>query len=192
MKKVSGSWWNSSRQDNTHGRSLVRYLIMRRTKSTQALQQNGGGHAWELKLSFHRPRETAQRTRVLKQAIERGEEATTSLTGLSYPKAKHRSEMRWTRRRAIVSQRRIYRSRRKGRKCKPTDSRVMGLATPWYRKAGTSVESSIPCSHGRRTLVVKGAEEVENADTNSKYQDKAEGQRSENFIRPVSTGFSSR
>ncbi|RWW09867.1 hypothetical protein GW17_00026622 [Ensete ventricosum] len=32
----------------------------------------------------------------------------------------------------------------------------------------TSVESSIPCSHGRRTLVVKGAEEVENAEANSK------------------------
>ncbi|RZS06080.1 hypothetical protein BHM03_00036677 [Ensete ventricosum] len=41
-------------------------------------------------------------------------------------------------------------------------------------------------------LVVKGVEEVENAKANSKYQDTAEGQRPENFIRPVSTGFSSR
>ncbi|RRT54038.1 hypothetical protein B296_00046593, partial [Ensete ventricosum] len=37
---------------------------------------------------------------------------------------------------------------------------------------------------GGRTLVVKGAEEVENAKANSKYQDKAEGQRPRNFIRP--------
>ncbi|RRT34597.1 hypothetical protein B296_00036176 [Ensete ventricosum] len=28
------------------------------------------------------------------------------------------------------------------------DSRAMGLAAPWYRRGGTSVESSIPCSHG--------------------------------------------
>ncbi|RRT66244.1 hypothetical protein B296_00006578 [Ensete ventricosum] len=57
---------------------------------------------------------------------------------------------------------------------------------------GTSVESSIPCSHGGRALVVKEAEEVENAEANSKYRDKAEGQRSRNFIRPVSMSFSSR
>ncbi|RWW47506.1 hypothetical protein BHE74_00046493, partial [Ensete ventricosum] len=56
----------------------------------------------------------------------------------------------------------------------------------------TSVESSIPCSHGGRALVVKGAEEVENIEANSKYQDRAEGQRPRNFIRPVSMGFSSR
>ncbi|RWV80491.1 hypothetical protein GW17_00058236, partial [Ensete ventricosum] len=76
--------------------------------------------------------------------------------------------------------------------CKSTDSRAMGLAAPWYRRGGTSVESSIPCSHGGRALVVKGAEEVENAKTNSKYQDRAEGQRPKNFIRPVSMDFSSR
>ncbi|RZR91644.1 hypothetical protein BHM03_00019810, partial [Ensete ventricosum] len=52
---------------------------------------------------------------------------------------------------------------RKGRRCKTTDSRAMGLVAPWYRRGGTSVESSIPCSHGERALVVKGAEEVENA-----------------------------
>ncbi|RWW60384.1 hypothetical protein BHE74_00032625 [Ensete ventricosum] len=75
--------------------------------------------------------------------------------------------------------------------CKATDGRAMGLATPWYRRDG-SVESSIPCSHGGRALVVKGAEEVENAKANSKYQDKAEGQRPRNFIRLMSMGFSSR
>ncbi|RRT80815.1 hypothetical protein B296_00013116 [Ensete ventricosum] len=56
----------------------------------------------------------------------------------------------------------------------------------------TSVKSSIPCSHGGRALVVKGAEEVENAETNSKYQDREEGQRPKSFIRPVSMGFSPR
>ncbi|RZR75234.1 hypothetical protein BHM03_00052434 [Ensete ventricosum] len=42
-------------------------------------------------------------------------------------------------------------------------------------EGGTSVESSIPCSNGGRALVVKGAQEVENAEANSKYQDKTEG-----------------
>ncbi|RRT59659.1 hypothetical protein B296_00001005 [Ensete ventricosum] len=126
------------------------------------------------------------------QVVERGEEATRSLVGLSYPTAKRRLERRWTPRSTTVSQRRIYRSRRKGCRCKATDSRAMGLAAPWYRRCGTSVESSIPCSHGGRALVVKGAEEVENTKVNSKYQDRAEGQRPRNFIRPVSMGFSSR
>ncbi|RWW02827.1 hypothetical protein GW17_00034067 [Ensete ventricosum] len=93
------------------------------------------------------------------QVVERGEEATMSPEGLSYPKAK----------------------------CKATDSRTMGLAAPWYRRGGTSMESSIPCSHGGRALVVKGAEEVENAKAISKYQDKAKGQRPRNFIKLVST-----
>ncbi|RWW57928.1 hypothetical protein BHE74_00035256 [Ensete ventricosum] len=77
-------------------------------------------------------------------------------------------------------------------RCKATDSRVMGLAVSWYHRGGTSVESSIPCSHGGRALVMKGAEEVENAEVNSKYYDNVEGQRPRNFIRPVLTGFSTR
>ncbi|RRT51513.1 hypothetical protein B296_00031336 [Ensete ventricosum] len=36
--------------------------------------------------------------------------------------------------------------------CKTTDSRAMGLAAPWYRRGGTSVESSIPCSHRGRSV----------------------------------------
>ncbi|RWW09215.1 hypothetical protein GW17_00027307 [Ensete ventricosum] len=126
------------------------------------------------------------------RVIGRGEEVMTSPVGLNYPKAKRRLERRWTRRSTTVPQRRIYRSQRKGCRCKSTDSRAMGLAAPWYRRGGTSVESSIPCSHGGRALVVKGAEEVENAKANSKYQDRAEGQRPRNFIRPMSMGFSSR
>ncbi|RRT84340.1 hypothetical protein B296_00003617 [Ensete ventricosum] len=81
---------------------------------------------------------------------------------------------------------------KKGRRCKTTDSRVMGSTTPWYRRDRTSIESSIPCSHGGRALVIKEAEEVENAKTNSKYQDNMEGQRPRNFLRLVSTDFSSR
>ncbi|RWW59628.1 hypothetical protein BHE74_00033419 [Ensete ventricosum] len=79
-----------------------------------------------------------RQVRGLGRVVERGEEAMTSLEGLSYPKAKRRSKRRWTRN------------------------------------------------------IVKGAEEVENADANSKYQDKAEGQRPKNCIRPMSTSFSSR
>ncbi|RWV80594.1 hypothetical protein BHE74_00004650 [Ensete ventricosum] len=59
-------------------------------------------------------------------------------------------------------------------------------------KTETSMDSSIPCSHGGRSLVMKGAEEMENAEANSKYQDKVEGQRPKNLIRSVSMGFSSR
>ncbi|RWV80221.1 hypothetical protein GW17_00058543 [Ensete ventricosum] len=62
-------------------------------------------------------------------------------------------------------------------RCKSTDSRAMGLAAPWYSRGGTSMESSIPCSHGGRALVVKGTEEVENAKANSKYQDRAEAKK---------------
>ncbi|RZS25835.1 hypothetical protein BHM03_00059092 [Ensete ventricosum] len=68
--------------------------------------------------------------RVLKQVVESGEEATMSPEGLRYPKAKRQLERRWTRRSAIVPQRPIYRSRRKGRRCKATDSRAMGSAAP--------------------------------------------------------------
>ncbi|RRT69422.1 hypothetical protein B296_00018077 [Ensete ventricosum] len=57
------------------------------------------------------------------------------------------------------------------------------------RTSETSMESSIPCSHGGRALVVKGVKEVENAEENSKYQDKVKGQRPKNFIIPVLTGF---
>ncbi|RWW64514.1 hypothetical protein BHE74_00028229 [Ensete ventricosum] len=102
------------------------------------------------------------------------------------------SERKWTQRSATVAQRRIYRSWKMGRRCKATDSRAIGLAASWYRRGGTSVESSIPCSHKGRVLVVKGAKKVENEKANSKYHDKVEGQRSRNFKRPMSTGFSSR
>ncbi|RWW35583.1 hypothetical protein BHE74_00059475 [Ensete ventricosum] len=136
--------------------------------------------------------ETAKRTVVLKQVVERGEEATTSPVGLSYPKVKHRLERGWTRRSTTVPQRWIYRSLRKGCRCKVTNSRAMGLTAPWYRRGRTFVESSIPCSYGGRALVVKGTQEVENTEANSKYQDRTEGQRPRNFIRPMSMGFSSR
>ncbi|RZS27156.1 hypothetical protein BHM03_00060590 [Ensete ventricosum] len=60
---------------------------------------------------------------------------------------------------------------RKGHRCETMDSRAMGLVVPWYRKGGTSVEAS----YGGRVLVAKEAEEVENVEANSKYQDMTEG-----------------
>ncbi|RRT52509.1 hypothetical protein B296_00050412 [Ensete ventricosum] len=95
----------------------------------------------------------SKNTEVSKQVVERGEEATTNLEELSYLKPKHRLEWRY----------------------EVMDSSAMGMAAPWYRIGETSVELSIPCSHGGRALVVKGAEKGENVETNSKYQDKAEG-----------------
>ncbi|RRT61652.1 hypothetical protein B296_00044038 [Ensete ventricosum] len=117
----------------------------------------------------------SENTGVLKQVVERGKEATTSSEGLSYPKAKRQLERRWTWRSATAPQRRIYRLRRKGHRCKTTDSRAMGSAAPWYCRGGTSVESSIPRSHGGRALVIKEVEEVENVEANSSYQDRRKG-----------------
>ncbi|RWW64080.1 hypothetical protein BHE74_00028704 [Ensete ventricosum] len=59
--------------------------------------------------------------------------------------------------------------------CEAIDNSVMGLVVSLYCRGGTSVELSISCSHRRRALVVKGAKELENAQANSNYQDKAEG-----------------
>ncbi|RRT67201.1 hypothetical protein B296_00002702 [Ensete ventricosum] len=86
-------------------------------------------------------------------------------------------KVEWTQRSAIVPQRRIYRSRRMGRRCKATDCSEWAWQRHGTRKGETSMESSIPCSHEGRALVVKGTEEMENAKVNSKYQDKAKGQR---------------
>ncbi|RWW41950.1 hypothetical protein BHE74_00052532 [Ensete ventricosum] len=83
-----------------------------------------------------------------------------------------------------VTQEWIYRLRRKGYRCKSTDSKAMGLlGSTMVPQRRDSVESSIPCSQGGRALVVKGAEEVENTKANSKYQHKAERQIPRNFIR---------
>ncbi|RWV97007.1 hypothetical protein GW17_00040235 [Ensete ventricosum] len=68
----------------------------------------------------------------------------------------------------------------------------MGSVALWYHKGETFMESSIPCSSEGRPLIAKGAEKVENAEANSKYQNRAEGQRPRNFIRPVSADFLSR
>ncbi|RWW53738.1 hypothetical protein BHE74_00039743 [Ensete ventricosum] len=81
------------------------------SKVAEALRCAGRGHTW--------------RDQELKQVLERGEEATTSPERLSYPKAKHWSERRWTRRSVTVLQRRIYRSQTKRRRCKATDSNAM-------------------------------------------------------------------
>ncbi|RWW10608.1 hypothetical protein BHE74_00034819 [Ensete ventricosum] len=125
---------------------------------------------WKLQSVFPSTKgNCSENTKVLKQVVERGEEATTSPKGLNYLKTKRRSEWRWTQRSVTVPQRQNYRSRKKGRRCKATDSSAMGLAVSWYRRGKTFVESSIPRSHRGRALVVKGAEEAENVEANSKY-----------------------
>ena len=72
------------------------------------------------------------------------------------------------------------------------------IVEPWAWQRHGTTKVGLPWSHrslalmkGER-LVMNGAEKVENVEANSKYQDKAEGQRLRNFIRPVSTSFSSR
>ncbi|RZS01991.1 hypothetical protein BHM03_00031951 [Ensete ventricosum] len=107
---------------------------------------------------------------------------------------KSEDKAEWTRRSTTVPQRQIYRLRRKGYRCKSTDSKAMGLlGSTMVPQRRDSVESSIPCSQGGRALVVKGAEEVENTKANSKYQHKAERQIPRNFIRLKGTvrGWSS-
>ncbi|RRT31314.1 hypothetical protein B296_00058623 [Ensete ventricosum] len=49
-----------------------------------------------------------------------------------------------------------------------------------------------PLLSWRESISRKRAEEVENAKANSKYQDRVEGQRPRNFIRPMSMDFSAR
>ncbi|RWW51863.1 hypothetical protein BHE74_00041753 [Ensete ventricosum] len=79
--------------------------------------------------------------------------------------------------------------KKKGCRCEAMENSIMGMVAPWYHRGGTSVESLIPCSHRGRALVVKRTEEVENTKANFKYQDKADGQKPGNFVRPVSIGF---
>ncbi|RRT31731.1 hypothetical protein B296_00026387 [Ensete ventricosum] len=79
--------------------------------------------------------------------------------GISYPKAKHRLERRWTRRSTTVPQRRIYRLRRKGRKCKATNSMAMGLVAPWYPRQDFRGVID-PLLSRRESIIVKGTEEV--------------------------------
>ncbi|RWV83479.1 hypothetical protein GW17_00054901 [Ensete ventricosum] len=117
----------------------------------------------------------ARQVRGQSQVVGRGEEATTSPVGLSYPKAKRQLERRWTRRSTTLPQRRIYRSRRKGCRCKSTNSRAMDLAAPWYRRGGTSMESSILCSHGGRAMVIKGAEEGRRAEAKKLHNTDVDG-----------------
>ncbi|RZS06074.1 hypothetical protein BHM03_00036671 [Ensete ventricosum] len=107
----------NSRSFEAHA-PYLRDAFDRGTKVTQLVEAKLGSEG----LSMGQEDAEAE---VLKQVVERGEEATTSLEGLSYPKAKRRLERRWTRRSVIMPQRQIYRVRRKGHRCKATDSRAM-------------------------------------------------------------------
>ncbi|RRT35112.1 hypothetical protein B296_00044566 [Ensete ventricosum] len=85
----------------------------------------------------------ARQVRGQDRVVERGEELIMSPVGLNYPKAQCRLERRWTRRSTIIQQRRIYRSQRKGCRCKAMDSRVIGLTAPWYAEAKELHKTSI-------------------------------------------------
>ncbi|RRT49595.1 hypothetical protein B296_00052291 [Ensete ventricosum] len=50
-----------------------------------------------------------------------------------------------------------------------------GLGNAMVPQRRDFLESSIPCYHGGRALVVKGVEKIENIEANSKYQDKVNG-----------------
>ncbi|RZR71655.1 hypothetical protein BHM03_00006237 [Ensete ventricosum] len=77
--------------------------MLMHVRSTQALQQDNGDHVWDLQSVFRSIKvNCSENTKVLKQVVEWGEEATTNPEGLNYPKAKRRSEWRWTWRSAIV------------------------------------------------------------------------------------------
>ncbi|RRT31652.1 hypothetical protein B296_00058233, partial [Ensete ventricosum] len=66
-----------------------------------------------------------ENTKVLKQVVESGEEATMSPVGLGYPKAKRRLERKWTQRSVIMPKRRIYRWQERN-----TDARQR-IVGPW-------------------------------------------------------------
>ncbi|RRT41261.1 hypothetical protein B296_00035897 [Ensete ventricosum] len=98
---------------------------------------------------------------VLKKVVERGEEATMSLMGLSYPKAKRRLERRWTRRSITVPQRQIYRSRRKGCRCKTTDSRVMDLAAPCMAYQSSTTQQRLWRAVGSQRGMLQPKQKIE-------------------------------
>ncbi|RWW10131.1 hypothetical protein GW17_00026345 [Ensete ventricosum] len=126
----------------------------KRTELAQTLQQDGGGHAWELQSVFPTTKGSCLKNiEVLKQVVERGEKATTSLEGLTYPKAKRWLKMRWTPRSATVPQRQIYRSRRKGRKCKATNNQPLPGGTT---KIGCRRSISAVCGRFKEKSTVDG------------------------------------
>ena len=95
-------------------------------------------------------RSCLENTEVLKQGVERGEEATMSPEGLSYPKSSNQLEWRWTQRSATETSLLIVKERDTEAK-----RRIVG---PWawqrhgIAEAGLPCKSLIPCSHGGRAL----------------------------------------
>ncbi|RWW50583.1 hypothetical protein BHE74_00043141 [Ensete ventricosum] len=87
-------------------------------------------------IRLREPGKSEDKTEGVEVGGRKGRRSELSPEGLSYPKAKRRPELRWTRRSATMTQRRIYRSRKKRRRCEATDSNAMGLAAPWYSIKG--------------------------------------------------------
>ncbi|RZR83748.1 hypothetical protein BHM03_00010444 [Ensete ventricosum] len=65
------------------------------TKVTQLMEKSCEG--------LDHTKNYSENIKVLKQGVERGEEAITSPEDLNYPKTKYRLECGWTRRRVMVS-----------------------------------------------------------------------------------------
>ncbi|RRT62089.1 hypothetical protein B296_00034923, partial [Ensete ventricosum] len=86
------------------------------------------------------------------------------------------------------------RKRRRVRRGLATQKAKCRLEKRWTRRSGIVPQRRIYRSHQSLALIEgeRWAEEVENAEANSKYQDKAEGQRLRNFIKLVSMVFSLR
>ncbi|RRT38948.1 hypothetical protein B296_00048009, partial [Ensete ventricosum] len=108
---------------------------------------------------------------VLKQVVKRGKEATTSPVKLNYPKSSiSRMEVNFEERHSTIEANLLI--TKKGHRCETIDSKVMGMAAPWYHRGKTFLVLM-----ERERLIVKGAEEIENVEANYKYRDKTEGQR---------------
>ncbi|RWV99954.1 hypothetical protein GW17_00037112 [Ensete ventricosum] len=89
-----------------------------------------------------------------------------------------------------------------GRKGRGSDDESSGAQLPKNKasvrkemdleECHSAAEADLPMARKERRceatdmLVANGTKEVENAEVNSKYQDRAKGQRPRNFIRPVS------
>ncbi|RRT39152.1 hypothetical protein B296_00024152 [Ensete ventricosum] len=129
--------------DESLGHQHTRAMYHRERSQIASTSESHGGD-----LIIQRYDRSGWRVRLLQCSHSlKGARQVKGQSRLSYPKEKRRLKRRWTRRSTTMPQKRIYRSRRKGCRCKTTDSRVMGLAAPWYAEVG------LPLSHRSLALM---------------------------------------